>query len=203
LSDEEFAERHGFGLTIVANVEFPAAFDPRQDPNFEQLRAMSGERRAAWFEAFEAFEGPRDADGGLHGLLDSFTSGCRGVFSVAFEPGDDNPFDLWSDMFERLQLDERYVAAQDEFGACMLALGHDVAGVMEMLQAIVVPFYEAFPSDVGGEQPLSSAEIYSLTDEQLEARYPTRTVETETMLRVRNEYEQQLLDDQPGVFTER
>lgn len=163
-------ERRGFGITTwVDEMESEPEVREAGDPNVEVLEAMSDAERRAWEEALLGTEDETAENvvkvidpqtGDEIWKAEGYGPGCMGearravlgagriVTSRSMLQAVETARE---DMYRRIEADERVVASEAEWSACMAARGHEVS-TRAWLSAEVYVLFEGLLTGVLGEE---------------------------------------------------
>jgi hypothetical protein len=171
LTGREFAERYGYGMSTM----FEESMEPSEafeDPNAEQLQAMTDEQRRAWDEALYGTPSEQPpATEGEEGevVFEGFGGGCQGESAEAVYGGEQDVFgELFSNYQEALEADPRWREAAETWRECMAAEGYDFSEPEDAFEAVNERANELYES-IDPLAGMSQAEIAALTPDELEA----------------------------------
>lgn len=184
LTQREYAEQHGFGISTYDMDEAATEEDPYADDPNTALREQLGDSERAAYEA-ALYGAPMEMPEGADGVdvemaeVPEDQMGCEqkayenqgGEVSTLYESLDEG----FTEMDERVTSDERMVEATKDYVACMQEAGYD--GLTEIYD-IHDQFGERLSELAGsveGEDPFadfSEDELAAMSEEEIEALFP-------------------------------
>lgn len=160
LSEEEFREEYGYGISTVSfDDDAMMAADEFEDPNWDIVSRMDPAEQDAYYAALHGempqFD-PDDPDaafewemGGCYGDAERETFGQRQEVWEELGP-------LFEDLYERMQADPRIADAQAAWSACMADAGYafgDESDIWEHLSERMNELYMASEPDWDAMDP--------------------------------------------------
>ena len=128
LSEEEFRDQYGYGISTIDRAEMMVATDTDDDPNLQIQQEMDDAEREAYQRALQGEPAELDPDGDPDDMVFE-PDGCRGEAMEAVQGGQMAVFqELQSefmDLQQRIESDPRMVEAVQEWQACMSEAGYE------------------------------------------------------------------------------
>ena len=128
LSEEEFREQYGYGISTIDRSEMMVAPDPDDDPNHQIQQDMDEAEREAYQRALHGEPPEFDPDADPDDMVFE-PGGCQGEAMEEVQGGQVAVFqELQSEFMElqqRIESDPRMVDAMQEWQACMREAGYD------------------------------------------------------------------------------
>ena len=183
LSDREYAEQYGFGITTIGfdTEESTTIFEPESDPNFERMNQMSESERLAYEKALWGDFTRFDESMSEEEMNEAFAepTGCQATAAESVF-GNFEIFETltpaFEDMEQRFNADPRVAEFNAEFAECISGQGYQYGDPTEMQEEAFMLMDDVFGSDEFGSDELALAptpeEVEQMTEEELRDAFP-------------------------------
>lgn len=164
LSEEEFREQYGYGISTIDPSEMMVAPDPDDDPNLQIQQEMDEAEREAYQMALHGEPREFDPDADPEDMVFE-PQGCQGEAMEEVQGGQMAVFqELQSEFMElqqRIESDPRMVEALQDWQACMREAGYDYSERFEpqnelferMNELQQAAFEDVDPTEVDPDDP--------------------------------------------------